>query len=234
MFTGTLPQRPQRTQSWVQYSGVSRRQPTLCSLRARWSLDCRYGRKGDAQALMQEWVRDVGSQAGLTRFNARISSGAVGVPESRLELEIELDGLAELDDFWSRIPAVGHKAWSERASHVIVDASPRWDVLRSVPLLTSEDSASASAPGRTLPQQQVSRDIEANRSSSTPDGDDASLQIPLEEGQAEALLAEQVKAMDAAASPHAAGSPQQKPGGRVVLDWKGDPMTIYPGDKLPM
>ncbi|KAK9865680.1 hypothetical protein WJX84_010137 [Apatococcus fuscideae] len=175
MFTGTLPQRPQRTQSWVQYSGVSRRQPTLCSLRARWSLDCRYGRKGDAQALMQEWVRDVGSQAGLTRFNARISSGAVGVPESRLELEIELDGLAELDDFWSRIPAVGHKAWSERASH-----------------------------------------------------------IPLEEGQAEALLAEQVKAMDAAASPHAAGSPQQKPGGRVVLDWKGDPMTIYPGDKLPM
>lgn len=49
---------------------------------------CRYGRKGDAQALLQEWVRDVGSQAGLTQFNARISSGAVGVPESRLEVSI--------------------------------------------------------------------------------------------------------------------------------------------------
>ena len=49
---------------------------------------CRYGRKGDAQALLQEWVRDVGSEAGLTQFNARISSGAVGVPESRLEVSI--------------------------------------------------------------------------------------------------------------------------------------------------
>ena len=25
----------------------------------------------------------------------------------------------------------------------------------------------------------------------------------------------------------------QADGGRVVLDWKGDPMTINPGDKLP-
>ncbi len=25
----------------------------------------------------------------------------------------------------------------------------------------------------------------------------------------------------------------QSKGGRVILDWKGDPMTINPGDKLP-
>ena len=35
---------------------------------------------------MQEWVRDIGSQAGLTPANTRINSGAVGVPESRLEV----------------------------------------------------------------------------------------------------------------------------------------------------
>lgn len=108
------------------------------------------------------------------------------------QLEIELDGLAELDDFWSRIPAVGHKAWSERASHVIVDASPRWDVLRSVPLLSPEDAASASAPGRSLPQQQAQSSTSTS-SNSIPDDGVAGLQIPLEEGQAEALLAEQVK-----------------------------------------
>lgn len=108
------------------------------------------------------------------------------------QLEIELDGLAELDDFWSRIPAVGHKAWSERASHVIVDASPRWDVLRSVPLLSPEAAASAAAPGRSLPQQQASSSQDSSGSSSGLDVN-SGLQIPLEEGQAEALLAEQVR-----------------------------------------
>ncbi len=41
--------------------------------------------------LLQEWVRDIGGQAGVTQFNARISSGAVGVPESRLEVGHLLD-----------------------------------------------------------------------------------------------------------------------------------------------
>ena len=39
----------------------------------------------EAIALLEEWVRSIGSQAGLTGQNATISSGAVGVPESRLE-----------------------------------------------------------------------------------------------------------------------------------------------------
>lgn len=40
----------------------------------------------EATQLLQEWVRDCGSQAGLTAANTRISTGAVGVPESRLEV----------------------------------------------------------------------------------------------------------------------------------------------------
>ena len=39
----------------------------------------------EAIALLEEWVQSIGSQAGLTRQNATILSGAVGVPESRLE-----------------------------------------------------------------------------------------------------------------------------------------------------
>lgn len=46
----------------------------------------RYGAKLEAVQLVQEWVRDIGSQAGLSGANARIHSGAVGVPESRLEV----------------------------------------------------------------------------------------------------------------------------------------------------
>lgn len=39
----------------------------------------------EAIALLEEWVQSIGSQAGLTSQNATILSGAVGVPESRLE-----------------------------------------------------------------------------------------------------------------------------------------------------
>ena len=39
----------------------------------------------EAIALLEEWVQSVGSQAGLTEQNTTIMSGAVGVPESRLE-----------------------------------------------------------------------------------------------------------------------------------------------------
>lgn len=47
---------------------------------------CRYGMKMDAAALLQEWVADIGAAAGLTPFNSVINSGAIGVPESRLEV----------------------------------------------------------------------------------------------------------------------------------------------------
>ena len=35
---------------------------------------------------VQEWVATIGSQAGLTSDNSGIFSGAIGVPESRLEV----------------------------------------------------------------------------------------------------------------------------------------------------
>lgn len=70
--------------------------------------------KLDAVQLMQEWVRDVGSCAGLSAANARIHSGAVGVPESRLELEVEFASFAELEEFWASIPPEEHRAWSQR------------------------------------------------------------------------------------------------------------------------
>lgn len=49
---------------------------------------CRYGYKTEATALLQEWVRDVGSTAGATASNTRLSSGYVGAPESRLEVRL--------------------------------------------------------------------------------------------------------------------------------------------------
>ena len=47
---------------------------------------CRYGCKQEATILLQEWAQTVGRSAGLSPQNTRLSSGSVGVPESRLEV----------------------------------------------------------------------------------------------------------------------------------------------------
>lgn len=49
-------------------------------------VDVEYGHKQTVTTLLQEWVSDVGARAGLTHTNTRLSSGSVGVAESRLEV----------------------------------------------------------------------------------------------------------------------------------------------------
>jgi hypothetical protein len=55
--------------------------PLTCPQRA-----ARYGCKTELTGLLLEWVKDVGSQAGLGPSNTRVSTGSVGTPESRLEV----------------------------------------------------------------------------------------------------------------------------------------------------
>jgi len=52
----------------------------------------RYGVKMEALALVQDWIQNVGSAAGLTQENTYLSSGAVGAPESRLEVASQTVG----------------------------------------------------------------------------------------------------------------------------------------------
>ena len=64
----------------------------------------------EAVGLLQEWVRDIGSHAGLSSApeNVRIFSGSVGVPESRLEvgsslvssLHVGTEHCSVLADIW--------------------------------------------------------------------------------------------------------------------------------------
>jgi hypothetical protein len=42
-----------------------------------------------------------------------------------VQLEVAFDSIAELDSFWSAIPPERHRAWSQRAQHVIIDGSPQ-------------------------------------------------------------------------------------------------------------
>ena len=136
---------------------------------------CRFGHKADGIALLQEWVRDVGSKAGLTSGNTSLSTGnniecvmaaclsasilmhllsfacaiscvcvdilvhrvvgtgACGVPESRLELEVSFESMADWERFLASVPAKEHKAWGQRIQSM-VDGSPTWHVYRSLPV----------------------------------------------------------------------------------------------------
>lgn len=40
------------------------------------------------------------------------------------QLEVAFDSMAELEAFWGAIPPERHRAWSQRAQHLIVDGSP--------------------------------------------------------------------------------------------------------------
>lgn len=183
-----------KSQPFFKRPSPRRRCLTECNVRARWCIDIRYGFKQEASALMQEWVRDVGSKAGLVIERCSVSSGAIGVPESRLELEVLFGTLAEWEGFLSRIPAREHRAWSQRIQSMIVHGSPKWEIYRSIPI----------AEPILLPQSQ--RDA-ANESASSKDS----------------MI---IKAPDSSPA-------DQETSGEVVLDWKGEPMHIRPGDKLP-
>lgn len=174
------------------------------AIKARWCLDVRYGTKMDAVVLLKEWVQEIGSLAGLSKDNTCITSGSVGTPESRLELEVSFDNLAELEQFWASIETSKHKIWSERIQKLIVDGSPTWHIYRTVDIFNDN---STPAPSLVFADD---KQVGAYGISSEP-----SLPSTKETTSSGIFIAT---------------SPEEA---EVVLDWKGDPMKINPGDKLP-
>lgn len=91
--------------------------------------------------------------------SAALLSAAIGLPESRVELEIEFDSLSDLEMFWATIPVAQHKAWSQRVKNLIIDGSPTWQVYRTV-----EVSSSPSVDAHMQPADaQATLDISAMR-----------------------------------------------------------------------
>jgi hypothetical protein len=231
---------------------------TACaaSVRARWLLDARYGHKTEATALVREWVEQVGAAAGLAASNARLVSGAFGVPESRIELEADFDSLADFERFLARVPAAPHRAWSQRMQGMVVDGSPRWEVYRTVSVFdgaaavpaaaSAASSSGGSTSGSSAAQPPLLRPGPALGSAGlvmpTPDQlrELAAGSIDLA-----AAVARQSPTRSPPGPPAAAPPPTPTPsdvepapagvdaGGDMVLDWKGEPMKLNPGDKMP-
>ncbi|GIL44656.1 hypothetical protein Vafri_2174 [Volvox africanus] len=209
----------------VQASGV----------RARWCIDVEYGHKQTVIALLQEWVAEVGSRAGLTHTNTRLSGGSVGVAESRLELEVTFSSLSEWEHFLTAIPAKEHRAWSQRVQGMIVGGSPRWELFRAVPAFPDgqEQAAAAAAAPASRPLLALP--------SVTPPAPRAADTLPV---IASIKGVPTVSTLSAATSDDAANVGNSSSSNElsiidnqqdaeVVLDWKGEPMKVNPGDKLP-
>lgn len=176
-------------------------------------------------ALLQDWAMNIGREASpaLDASNTRINSGAVGSPEARLELEITFETLSELEQFWASIPAEAHKSWSQKMQAVLIDGSPTWEVFRTV------EAFPQSLPGGKESVDGQSKDNNAIKSSDV-------MKIA-DEGE----IAKYGQGLDE--TPSLPRNTETTPSGlsvitdeedaQIVLDWKGEPMKVNPGDKLP-
>lgn len=190
---------------------------TACALKARWCLDVRYGVKLDAVKLLQQWVRNIGSSAGLTSTNTCINSGSVGSPESRLELEVSFGTLAELEHFWASIPAEQHQQWSKEMQKLIVHGSPVWEIYRTVDAF----------PADIIDGQQrklLERADDPKSLVFASEQEITSLGMSLNQPEVPSTSKTTQSGLSIVQSEEEADA---------ILDWKGEPMKINPGDKLP-
>jgi hypothetical protein len=100
---------------------------------ARWQFTAKFGRKQNAIDLIKEWNQQIGAQTNIDVSKARIVTGSVGASEGLVENEMEIKGLKDLDDFFSKIASIKmHREWGSKMGEVIVSGSTRWEVFRVV------------------------------------------------------------------------------------------------------
>jgi hypothetical protein len=160
--------------------------------------------------------------------------------------------MADWEAFLARVPAQEHKAWSQRAQGKVVDGSPKWEVFRAVELPAGGGAASPAAPAAAAAPR-----AGAPPAGSAPAAGGGRLVFADKIAPEDVALWEQQAARGlGGGSSSSAGSSSGDGGGggvsgsgsdsdagsdaataaadgEVVLDWKGDPMVIKPGDKLP-
>jgi cyclopropane fatty-acyl-phospholipid synthase-like methyltransferase len=98
---------------------------------ARWHFQAVFGQKDEAIRLSKEWDEQIGAQTDLDMETVRMLSGSVGAREAEVQIEFQINGLGELQDFFDKIAGIKmHEDWGKRMSEVIVSGSTHWQVFR--------------------------------------------------------------------------------------------------------
>ena len=100
---------------------------------ARWHYLAKFGHKQEAIALSKEWDEQIGKQTGLDIEGSRMVTGSVGAKEAAVQIDFEIKGLDDLQEFYDKIAKIKmHEEWGKRMSEVIVSGSTYWEVFRVV------------------------------------------------------------------------------------------------------
>mmetsp|Transcript_9452 Transcript_9452/g.23997 ORF Transcript_9452/g.23997 Transcript_9452/m.23997 type:complete len:264 (-) Transcript_9452:568-1359(-) len=219
---------------------ATRRVRTHCALKARWSFDVRFGRKTEATKLLQQWIREIGTVAGLKPGHVCIRSGAIGAPESRLEMEVTSATMQDLEEFWGSIPAEAHRDWCGMIQDMIVHGTPVWEVYRDVPVSFGEAPAAIEEPTKLYASKEVDLGI---RGLQIVDGKDEAAQILKGNSTSpedpffweEDPMPSNFRTTESGLSivESADDAEQLLDSFKGERDWKGDPLKRNPGDKIP-
>lgn len=98
---------------------------------ARWSIDARFGHKQAVIDSLLKWHKDIGNTIGWKNF--RVLTGSIGAPESRVQSEILLNDISELNASWEKLATIeAHKQWSKDLEPNVVSGTPHWEIFRVV------------------------------------------------------------------------------------------------------
>jgi len=185
------------------------------TLAARWRVEARFGKKADASRLLKRWARTVGVAAGVSRDRFSVCSGYVGGKESALELRVDgFRSLGEVDAFLCGVPRREHVEWAREFAACVVDGSPEWIVFGVEGV---DDAADEEHDGGAVQDRNVGLVGAMTNAVVSPKSDvPVSVEVDLDFDEAALVPGTTL------------------PDGRIVVeDWKGDPMVINPGDRMP-
>ncbi len=98
---------------------------------ARFIIDVKFGHKDEFLALQRKWQEEVGARIGWKTL--RYATGSIGAHESRMEMELEVGSLAELEKAWAELAkSDAHKRFGKALEPLVVSGSNRWEILRVI------------------------------------------------------------------------------------------------------
>lgn len=183
------------------------------TLAARWRVEARFGKKADATRLLKRWARTVGVAAGVSRDRFTVCSGYVGGKESALELRVDgFRTLGEVEAFLCGVPKREHVEWGREFAACVVDGSPEWIVFGVESVDDAADEEREDYNDTDVGLVGATTNAVVSPKSDVP----VSVDVDLDFDEAALVPGTTL------------------PDGRVVVeDWKGDPMVINPGDRMP-
>lgn len=93
----------------------------------RWSIDARFGHITAVIDAMVQWQKEIGSVIGWQKM--RLVTGFVGAIESKVQTEVYLNSLAELNEACEKLATIeAHQKWSKDLEPFVVSGTNRWEI----------------------------------------------------------------------------------------------------------